>query len=202
MTDAALLSDAPRTAPEWARTLAERQLAMLGELAELGLDLARAVGRQANACDSPAELQGMGLTYARVSRAVRLTIALQSKRMDDLLALEAGAAEIADDAEIAPYELRKMRVERIVERVARKQHDSEHAISALMIEAGDRLEDEDLYGDLLERPISDLVARLCRDLNLSPDWRPSRKSYGRRTKSKAASLSSSPPRGGRGRERG
>jgi hypothetical protein len=174
MTDAvAPLSDLPTSAPDWARAMAERQLAALGELAELGLDLARAIGRQASAAadrDAAAELQGMGLAYARVARAVRLIIALQSKRMDDLLTHDAKAAEIDDEEQMAPYDLRKMRVERIVERVARSEHEAEDAVDALMIEAGDRLEDEDLYGDLLERPMSEIVARLCRDLNLSPDW--------------------------------
>ena len=182
MTDAAetLLSlpQADAAPAPWARPLGDRQLAVLGELAELGLDVARTIERQASASaarDAAAEVQGMGLAYARVARAIRLTVALQAKRVDELLAQEAGAAlaqaEIDEETEmLSPESVRRMRVERIVERVVKSEHETEAAVDRLMIEAGERLEDEDLYGDVLERPMSEIVARLCRDLNLSPDW--------------------------------
>ncbi|MDB5459102.1 MAG: hypothetical protein JWO72_843, partial [Caulobacteraceae bacterium] len=32
------------------------------------------------------------------------------------------------------------------------------------------LDDEDLYGDVLARPFSEVVADICRDLGLDPDW--------------------------------
>jgi hypothetical protein len=185
MTDAAATLSNPPTAPDhWARALGDRQLAVLGELAELGLDVARSIERQAassSARDAATEVQGMGLAYARVARAIRLTIALQAKRMDELQALDAKAAEVQaeidDEAEmLSPLSIRRLRVERIVERVVKSECEGESAeaiedaIDRLMVEAGDRLEDEDIYGDLLERPMSEIVARLCRDLGLSPDW--------------------------------
>ena len=39
-----------------------------------------------------------------------------------------------------------------------------------MAEAGDRLDDIDLYGDLLDRPISEILARICADIGLPLDW--------------------------------
>src|SRR5262249_44535607 len=59
--------------------------------------------------------------------------------------------------------------EAIVERVATASHD-EKTVDRLLRESAERLDDEDLYGDLLERPVSELVARLCKDLGLHPDW--------------------------------
>jgi hypothetical protein len=179
---AADLDAAP--SPDWARALADRQLAVLGDLAELGLDVARTIERQSSASaarDAAAEVQGMGLAYARVARAVRLTIALQSKRIEDLQALEARAQADEDETEayeelLTPINVRKARVSRIVERVAEAEYENEGADAAddaldrLLTEADERLDDEDVYGDLLERPMSEIVARLCRDLGLSPDW--------------------------------
>jgi hypothetical protein len=48
--------------------------------------------------------------------------------------------------------------------------DDEETLEILMTEACERLDDEDLYGDLLQHPISEIVARLCQDLGLDPDW--------------------------------
>ena len=171
-------------APDWARPLIERQLALLGRLAEAGLEIALAVERQATgqrAEDQPPVAADVSLAYARVSRAVRLTVALQSKRIEALQALEPGKT-LADEERqdlarrLTPAYARKARVERIVERVIRTEYeaqdreDLEDTLDRLLIEAGERLDDEDQYGDVLDRPISDLVASLCKDLNLHPDW--------------------------------
>jgi hypothetical protein len=37
-------------------------------------------------------------------------------------------------------------------------------------EAAERLEHDDIYGDLTTRPVGEIVALICRDLRLSPDW--------------------------------
>jgi hypothetical protein len=39
-----------------------------------------------------------------------------------------------------------------------------------VLEASERLDRDDVYGDLLARPVSELVALICRDLGLDPDW--------------------------------
>ncbi|MEI9891107.1 MAG: hypothetical protein WDN45_11565 [Caulobacteraceae bacterium] len=76
-----------------------------------------------------------------------------------------------EDAEDLKGETRKARVERIVERLAVQTHPhDEEQVDRIVREAGDRLDDMDLYGDLLQRPLSELVARICKDLDLTPDW--------------------------------
>jgi hypothetical protein len=62
------------------------------------------------------------------------------------------------------------RIERIVVRVARGEHDDEDAVERLTRETNERLEDEDLLGDILQRPIGEVVALICKDLGLTPDW--------------------------------
>jgi hypothetical protein len=168
MYDAATAS--PETAsPDAPRVGAvPRQVQLLGELAELGLDIARAIARQASGQSVEAVVEGdVALAYARVSRAVRLTLMLQAKLIEEFQAAADEAAEVK--ARLAPAYRAKARVEAIVERVAESAHD-EDTVDRLISEAAERLDDEDLYGDLLERPLSELVARICKDLGLEPDW--------------------------------
>jgi hypothetical protein len=140
----------------------------LGELAEIGLEVAREIGRQAKAEPDAAALQHIAMTYNRVSRAVRLTLMLQTQVLKERG--EAAEAE-AEQAEVRePLYRRKFRVERIVERLIKAEHDDEDDIDRLAVEAGERLDDEDLYGDILDKPIGELVALICKDLGLNPDW--------------------------------
>jgi hypothetical protein len=167
-------------ADDGVRARIERQLEMLGELAELGLEVARIVERRAKAVDagtSDADLQGVAMAYARVARAVRMTLLLQSRLINELKSHEMAAAREAalalraeDRARLAPHEEHKARVERIVERVAKAQVDDEDEVERLVDEAGERLDDDDIYGDVTARPIGELVALVCRDLGLDPDW--------------------------------
>jgi hypothetical protein len=152
--------------------LLQRQLQRLDELAELGLDVARAVAARAH--DQGADVEAVARAYARVSRAVRLTIMLQSRLAQDLKAAERAAERAAADllARSDPRYIHKARVERIVERIAQETHrGDEEEIDRLVIEAGERLDDEDLYGEVLDRPIRELVADICRALDLDPDWK-------------------------------
>lgn len=156
-----------------AREQAQAQLALLGELAEIGLEVARAVERRAKEATPDEDLNGLAMAYARVARAVRLTIMLQSnlleasRRSSDRADIR-GRPSAAVSAD--PAYRRKARVERIVERIAEAEHDDEAVVDRLVVEAQERLDDEDLHGAVLERPLGELVALICRDLGLSPDW--------------------------------
>jgi hypothetical protein len=147
----------------------QRQLQLLGDLAEIGLEVARAVEREAKSETRSVDIDRVAMAYSRTARAVRLTIMLQSKVMADAKAEAEKAADLK--ARWHPVYIRKARVERIVERLAEAEHpDDEDAVDRIVIEAGERLDDEDLYGDVMDRPIGELVALICRDLGLDPDW--------------------------------
>jgi hypothetical protein len=166
------LSDAP-AALDRARALIEPQLRWLGRLAELGMDAAEAVGRQLRGeAEAPVVKGDPSLAFARVSRAVRLTIGLQCKLVDGLAALEAGLVPgLKDAAPRDPDDTLKARVERIVERTAEAEHkDDAQAVDRLVHETAERLDDIDLYGDLLDRPMSEIVARIAKDIGLPLDW--------------------------------
>jgi hypothetical protein len=164
-------------AAELARSLITQQLGMLGRLAEVGLNVALAVERQALEAASAAPPGELALAYGRVSRAVRLTIALQARLLKDLQELDDVAArkqarEQADagrERQIAEA-ARKARVERIVERLIHDEAADEGEADRLADEAYERLEHDDIYGDLLDRPVSEIIERVCKDLGLAPDW--------------------------------
>jgi hypothetical protein len=167
------------------RAVIVRQLQVLGELAELGLDIARAIARQAASQapgEAPAEtppettrapqvVKGdISLAYARVARAVRLTLALQSRLLQDLQAWDEVATRHLQGGRSNAARERKARVRRILHRVIDAEVGDAADGDRLAGEVRERLEHDDIYGDVLARPVGELVAMICRDLGLSPDW--------------------------------
>src|SRR5207244_1785388 len=65
---------------------------------------------------------------------------------------------------------RKARVRRILDRVIEAEIGDEAEGGRLAAEARERLEHDDIYGDVLARPVGEIIALICRDLGLSPDW--------------------------------
>ncbi|CAN7170307.1 hypothetical protein LJR225_000334 [Phenylobacterium sp. LjRoot225] len=174
------------------RVLIGRQLEVLGRLAEAGLNIALAVERQVMAVEQASpeagspeagsgeavqRMQALALAYGRVSRAVRLTIALQSQLVKDLQDLDATAARRAAGQQADAgrerrilQSARKEQVERIVERLIRTEAGDGAEADRLAEEAWERLDHDDIYGDLLARPVREIIALVCQDLGLAPDW--------------------------------
>lgn len=163
MSTAATRPPDTATLPEDDTPRLERQLAILGQLAEIGLTLAQAIERQVGEAGQDARATASAaVAYGRVARAVRLTIALQSRLIADARA----PAEADLDRQRAE---RRTRIARIVGRAV----DAELGpVSAAFRkpEIRERLEHDDIYGDLLARPASEIVAEVCEDLGVSPDW--------------------------------
>jgi hypothetical protein len=127
---------------------------------------------------------GAVTAFSRMAKAVRLTGLVQSRLIKDIgqvisneRLFQAPARErariiaaVEDKARNDPAREHKRRVEKIVDRVAQAETDDEDRLDRLADETIDRLDDEDLYGDVLTRPIGELVALICRDLGLDPDW--------------------------------
>ena len=165
------MSDAQSFPPAEALDQTRRQLAALDDLTGHGLAVSRAIAEQASGERTEPVVADIALAYARVSRAVRQAVQLQQQLIKDLSAAWPRSEQDEDDEPSGPEEDRKERVVRIVERQARERYPADdEALENLMIDAVDRLDDDDLYGDLMERPLSELVARLCKDVGLEPDW--------------------------------
>ncbi len=188
MSDANATPAANAEAPnDWARPMLERQLAMLGRLAEDGMDIAHAIktliterppsGADGDEVPPLADPIRLSIAYARVARAVRLTLLLQSKLIADLRAIDntaqvaaARARSLADIKRPGLEDERKSRIERIVGRVALMEGEDVETARDRMRETGERLDHDEIYGDVLSQPVSVLVARICHDLGLQPDW--------------------------------
>jgi hypothetical protein len=146
-----MLTPPPPPAPDAADpALADRRLAMVERLAEIGMAMAEALRRQVTEPGAPRVFAGdVGLAFSRIARAVRLTILLAQRLEDGLPAVDgADARAEADDAEAEP-------AERLDEREG-------EGPGCERSERGDREADERVW---LTRPISALAAQICRDLD-------------------------------------
>jgi hypothetical protein len=168
-------ADIPETVPEAppADAWADRKLEILSELAEAGLEIALALkGRIAETTTlepdpaSVGEYADLARAFDRTSRAVRLSIALRDKLLKD-----AAAVPARPDPAHETRGQRAERVRRIVRRVVKTEFKGEATREALDRHVSERLYDTDITGDLSNRSIGELVARICADLGLMPRWR-------------------------------
>jgi hypothetical protein len=181
---------------------AEWRLRMIEELAEIGMDLARDLHRQALAAADPAEPAAAdtaetpttssarraaipgdepAAAFARLSRAVRLSLALHARTDEALRALRAGVVaerearrvearnRAADDAE-ARRRSHGEKIERLVIEAAEREIEDEEALGGVLEALDERLDQDEAYQDLDRLPLRETVERLCADLQLTPDW--------------------------------
>jgi hypothetical protein len=146
------------------RPLVERQLEALGELVGIGLKIARGIERavdgEGDRAPSLADLNAAAMAYARVSRAVRQTVMLQSRLQE---APEAGRAPAERAGAL------KARLNRILRRAIQDTHGERETIERLCAEAAERLERES-FDEAFGRPVVEIVADICRALGLKPNW--------------------------------
>jgi hypothetical protein len=190
---------------------AEERLDMLRELAELGMALARDLTRRAlDAPDPQADPEPLAdpdptaarfaararrkprhdpaESFARLSRAVRLTLALEASAEADLAALRAGepapaadgpSSSAAPDApkpfkhEGPPYDHGSAHLncirDRVYEAINAEVTDiypAQETLAALY----ERLAEGERYDAFVHRPLKESVAAICEDLGLHPDW--------------------------------
>jgi hypothetical protein len=165
----------PDPAGDRTRALLERQVERLERMAEAGMEMIEALVAQAKG-SGPQVVEGdVGLAFSRVSRAVRLSILLQEQLIEGNGAPSntsdespAGAAA-PDETTLEPDN--RERAVRVVRRVARDHCRREgFEVSAIVREAAERLNDDDIYGLVASRPVGELVALICRDFGLEPNW--------------------------------
>ncbi len=156
----------------------DHQVELLAELAEIGMGIARDIGRQvaqaaaAGPADQPhPSTHDLALAFERAARGVRVTLLLQARALEGLQDLSMRGSD-RTPAPLRPLdENRPARVAGIVRRLAQAKHGGDKPrIDRLMALAAERLDRESLSGVLAHRPLAQLVARICRDLGLDPDW--------------------------------
>jgi hypothetical protein len=158
------------------------RLGMLRELAEIGMEVARAVRDEVvaqPAPDQPGETDrdraALVLALSRISRAVRMTLALHAQFTEDHRLLgEQSAAERKQRAATARAEHRAHQLDK-VERVINVTLDAKAGKNwqerdRLDDGLRERLKDFDDYALCGDRSIGEIIARICRDLGVTPDW--------------------------------
>jgi hypothetical protein len=156
-----------------------RQLARLEELAEIGMDLARQVRREALAGEDgpPARpAADLALVFSRISRAVRQTLALEARLAADHQAEQAAGRHIVREA-ARTLQTRLARDQkraqvRVIAAEAIEAEIHEDCRAQVLAEMDERLDAyDDLERDDLERrPVGALVAEICRALGVPVDW--------------------------------
>jgi hypothetical protein len=167
----------------WERALLDRQLEALNRLADMGMAMAAAISGRATA-EEPvpdADLNRAAMDFARVSRAVRMTFALQSRLIAEFKGVAApGKAGAAYDGPVEVQWLdpdpveedleQQRQVRAAIERLGEAAALDREAVERLVCETRERLEDERIHDYLFHRPVSEIVALICQDLGLEPDW--------------------------------
>jgi acyl-coenzyme A thioesterase PaaI-like protein len=189
-------------APDPSVVMAERQLRMLQEIAETGMAMIRILKERAeidlqtankltaradldDGCvhgpNYPAPMNDASAMFVQVSRAVRLTLALEAKTDERLRALRAGlvvqrearraeAVKRAAAAGEARHEAARNKVHllviRAIEAEARDDEDENDLYEAL----DERLDEDEAYDKLEDLPLREVVEQLCADLGIEPDW--------------------------------
>ena len=168
---------------------AERRRGKLERLSDIGMAMAERIDAHAAASMVAVNEERGGdpsRAYAVVSRAVRMTLALEARFDDQILVLRRGepaaprrvrasaAAETVEPQATPPAaKLPDPRRDRAGDGVRDAIHlevetldDAREALDAL----NERLFDSEAYDVLLSLPLRDAVAAICADLGLAPDW--------------------------------
>ena len=195
MNDAAVAFAAltPRTPDGPAETcsaeaLKAGQLAMLQELAEFGMQIARALRdeclarAEAAAADAAAPAPpswagrgDLGLIFSRIARAVRQTVAQQTVVFEGIekARVERQRRQLDVQQLIAQQreeDLRDFVVEAIEAEALRKE-TPESEVERLVADLDERLDDGDYDEGMADASFPELITRICDDLGVTVDWR-------------------------------
>ncbi|HEX4739700.1 MAG TPA: hypothetical protein VH353_00025 [Caulobacteraceae bacterium] len=119
--------------------------------------------------------------FARLSRAIRLTVALEARTDEALRALRAGVAAEGEASRdqarrrataeaLTRNKARRDTVERLVIEAAEREIEDDEALCGVFQALDERLDDDAVYFHLDRLPLRETVERLCADLELTPDW--------------------------------
>jgi hypothetical protein len=179
--DALALAEDGRLAAAVAR--AERRLRVLEEIGEIGLRLMRKLeDAPAAASDAPRPDPAVG--FAKLSRAVRLTLDLERRAEDDLRAALAGEVRahetrrearqsrdrLAGDADEKARQEARDSVEDQVDIAIFRESETEKECFERFAALDERLQDDEAYEDVRDQPFREVVERLCTEIGLTPDW--------------------------------
>jgi hypothetical protein len=157
--------------------MTERHAAILARLAEVGERLAMKHAERALAADDLDVEAKATVAFHRAARSVRQCLALEAKLIRD-----AARADRDDAQREATAQREALSVSDHWRSIRRRREVKEIVAHTIETEAGEfdaeqlfddleeRLAAGDEDADFADRPIGELVARICRDLGIAPDW--------------------------------
>ncbi len=166
---------------------AERRLRLLEELADIGMELVRALRPSVEAPESAAAESPSGKRrdpvdrYASLSRSLRLTFALEARTDEALVELKDDLSQTRQrEQRVAGWSAgarndercanRRDQVRRSLREAAESEAESPEQLDDFFLAIEQRLAEDRAYADLDARPLREIVERLCHDLHLYPNW--------------------------------
>jgi len=146
-------------------SMADRRSVMLGELAELGLGLARDLQRRALEAEAADEAARLADAFHRVARSVRQSLALEARLARDARRDVEGSRAAAGDASRAAVRRREAVLTEALERVVWTECEREEAESHARC-LGMYIDEELGRPGFVEDPIEAVVRRICEDIEL------------------------------------
>lgn len=142
----------------------DRHTAQLAELAEIGMGLARVLAGRAQAAETPEAAEGLALAFHRISRSVRLTLALESR----LAREQAVVRRVQGHRRRELDEIRLPQVRHALACEIWNEADGAEA-EALLEDLETLLSEEVLFERLSSGPLDAVIGRLRGELNLSAE---------------------------------
>jgi hypothetical protein len=152
----------------------DEDVLMLRELAEIGMKMARAVGRQMEppCAPDPQQADDLARAFSRISRAVRLTLALKKRFAEPTARPQQVAIKPVDAgtfAERQQHRRRKAQVRYVVEQMIKAGAERREAES-LFVDLRERLKEPDIDEELGHRPIGEIIGGICDDLGIEQKY--------------------------------
>jgi hypothetical protein len=149
----------------------ERHAAILARLADMGMEIAEALTVEVKKTPSP----DLAAAFAKVAQAVRRTIALEEHLAKGLEILRndlfAKRETLWEKAARAEGTKKQEAVDMaMADAIYDKFPDSDEANLALIGDVEMLLADADEFQGWIDRPVGEIIAGLCKALNLDPDW--------------------------------
>lgn len=142
----------------------ERHGRILAELAEVGMAAVRRLSARLDAAQSDVEHERLALSLHRMSRCVRLTLALEERLVHER---RSALREERADRRKAVEHRRKQVDQAITGRVYAEREGE--AAEALLKEFDGLLDEHALYEAFLDRPLEAVIAELCRMLGVAAE---------------------------------
>jgi hypothetical protein len=178
--DPPAVDEADRHARSVAR--AERRLRVLAEIGDIGMRLMRKLENPPTKDEAAnAPRPDPATAFTKLSRAVRLTLDLEERAEEALRAALAGEVaahekrretrdRLAGETEQKAWQDALSRVEDQIEIAIARESETEKEYFERFAAMDERLESDEAYEDVRDRPFREVVERLCTEIGLTPDW--------------------------------